>query len=127
DARVRSGVETPLAQQGRTLTVDALMSNWLATTAGLRQSTQQAYRLEVAEILKAFDGRLASAVRPSEVRAWAARPHPGASIRRRSLMTLRRAYRLSIADRVLTMDPTEGAQLPRVPREDMRFLTWAEL
>lgn len=127
DAEIRSGEDVPLARAARKLTVDDLMASWLATTAGLRSSTQQAYALEVDQVLQTFGGRLAMSVRASEIRAWAARPRPGASIRRRSLVTLRRAYRLAITDRLLKIDPTDGARLPKVERVDMRFLSWAEL
>ena len=87
------------------MTVQGMMATWLGTVAGLEQSTLDSYRQEVRQVNLTFGPRLASTVRPSEVRAWAARAHPGASIRRRSLVSMRRAYKLAIADGLLTEDP----------------------
>jgi integrase len=125
EARRKLDPNTP--QHRPQLTVGEMMATWLATKAGLEESTRLAYRLDVKLIGSVFGDRLASGVRPSEVRAWAARPHPGASLRRRGLVALRAAYRLAISDALIVHDPTEGAPLPRVERTEMRFLSWPEL
>lgn len=113
-------------QRRSTLTVRQMCAAWLGTVS-VRESTLRAYQLEVAHINEAFGDRLASGVKPSEVRAWLARPVPGVSIRRRCLVTLRRAYALAIADRALTEDPTVGAKQPKQEKADPQFLSWEAL
>jgi integrase len=108
------------------LTVAEMCEAWLGTVS-VRDSTMRAYRLEVAHINAAFGERLASQVKPSEVRTWLARNEPGISIRRRCLVTLRRAYGLALADRVLSIDPTQGAKPPRQVTGVPQFLSWAAL
>lgn len=108
------------------LTVAEMCDAWLGTVS-VQPSTMRAYRLEVAHICAAFGDRLASQVKPSEVRTWLARDEPGVSIRRRCLVTLRRAYALALADRVLSIDPTAGAKPPRVVKADPQFLSWGAL
>lgn len=116
-----------LVHTGRSLTVDDLMATWLATKAALPGiKTADAYATDAREILATFTGQVAGQVRPSEVRLWVARDR-GVSLRRRSLVALRQAYKLAVADGLLKVDPTVGVPLPKVVRPDMRFLSWAEL
>lgn len=126
EAKRRLEPEARRAVESRTLTVDQMMADWLATTKHLRPSTRDGYRVDAAEVVGEFGPRLAKSVRPSEVRTWLARER-GASLRRRSLMAMRRAYKMAIADKVLGDDPTAGIPLPRDRSHDMRFLSWDEL
>jgi integrase len=109
------------------VTVDQLLDLWLSTITGLRPKTQDTYRLDARQVSLAFGSRLAAAVLPSEVQAWSSRDGLSASVRRRSLMKMRAAYKLGIADGKVSSDPTEGASLPKLTNEDMRFLSWSEL
>lgn len=109
------------------LTVGEMVDSYLAGIGGLRPKTQDDYRYRAGKVREAFGDRLASSLRPSEVRAWAARSDASAVVRHKALSTLRVCYRLAIADRLLALDPTEGVALPKLPRSDMRFLSWAEL
>lgn len=124
DARRRADPESAVVRPQ--VTVKQVVNAWLATTTGLRPSTQDAYAYDAAEVIAGFGERLASGVKPSEVRTWAARDR-GSSQRRRSLMAMRRAYRQAIADRILTVDPTDRIPLPKATPRTMRFLSWAEL
>lgn len=107
-------------------TVEQMLRAWLGTVS-VRASTMRAYELEVAHLTKAFGDAQASQVKPSEVRAWLARTEPGVSIRRRCLVTLRRAYALALADGLVQRDPTVGARPPRQEQADPQFLTWEAL
>lgn len=109
-----------------TYTVGQMCEAWLATVA-VRESTMKAYRLEVSHINQAFGGRLASSIKPSEVRTWLARTKPGVSIRKRCLISLRRAYKLAILDGLVERDPTVGATPPRQPKVDPQYLSWEAL
>lgn len=109
-----------------TLTVRQMCAAWLGTVS-VKDSTLKAYRLELQHINEAFGDRLASSVKPSEVRTWVARPEPGASLRSRCLITLRRAYTLAILDGLVENDPTVGAKGPKQPKADPQFLSWDAL
>lgn len=124
DAERRLG-PTPVARS--LMTVDQLLKLWLTTTTGLRPKVQDTYRLDARQISIQFGHRLVTSVRPSEVQAWTNRTDVSPSVRRRSLMKLRAAYRLGIADGLVQTDPTEGAPLPRLVHQDMRFLSWVQL
>jgi integrase len=116
-----------MATAGRTLTVDELMGLWLATKAALPGlKTADNVATDYREVLRTFSGQLAAQVLPSEVRVWTARDR-GQSLRRRSLLALRQAYRLAIADGMLKSDPTMGVPLPKPAQPDLRFLSWNEL
>jgi integrase len=115
-----------MALEGRALTVDELMSVWLATKAGLRPKTLDAYRADAAEVTVAFGGRLASSVAPSEIRLWTARDR-GVSLRRRSLVALSQAYKIAVADGLLPTSPCLGVPLPKAQKAEPRFLSWDEL
>jgi integrase len=102
------------------------MTTWLSTKQGLRPKTVDAARLDAAEVVAEFGGRLASTVRPSEVRVWAGRER-GASIRRRSLAALSQAFRLAVADGLLPANPCAGVPQPRTAAGERRYLSWLEL
>lgn len=109
------------------LTVREMVESYLAGIGGLRPKTQDAYHYDAAQVLDRWGDVLAARVRPSEVRTWVARPDASAIVRHRSLMMLRRCYKLALQDRVLTENPTDGVALPKVTRSTMKFLTWSEL
>jgi len=125
DAKRR--LDPRIADQRPQLTVAEMTESYLAGIGGLRPKTQDAYRYDAEHVVAAFGDRLATTLKPSDIRAWVARPGLSASVRHRGLMMLRRCYRLAMADRLLTGDPTEGVALPRLTRTSMRFLSWAEL
>ena len=126
DAKRRLEPEIRLAREGRSLTVDQMMDTWLATKAALRPKTLDAYGVDRREILATFGGRLASAVRPSEIRTWMARDR-GISLRRRSLTALSQAYRIAVADGLLAVNPCAGVRQPSAVKVEVRALTWDEL
>lgn len=126
DARMRAGIEPRMSARGQQ-TVGQLVDLWLATTTGLQESTQKAYAIDAKHVRDKFGERLATDLKPSEVRAWSAGKWAGASHRKRSLQALRRSYQLAIADNVLQVDPTAGARMPKIERTDVRFLSWQEL
>jgi integrase len=107
-------------------TVSEMCATWLSTVS-VQPSTMRAYKIELAHINAEFGERLASQVKPSEVRTWLARPVPGVSIRRRCLVTLRRAYTLAILDGSLSVNPTAGAKPPKDVKADPQFLSWDAL
>jgi integrase len=120
-------LDPSVAQHRPQTTVQQIVDAYLAGIGGLRPKTQDAYRYDAHQVVSAFGDRLASGLLPSEVRAWAARPDVSSTVRQRSLMMLRRCYKLAIADRLLTTDPTVGISSAKVQPKTMRFLTWAEL
>lgn len=126
EAKRKLEPEQRLTIEGRLLTVDQLMATWLATKQGLRPTTLDAYRVDARETLATFTGRLASSVRPSEIRLWTARPR-GVSRRRRALVALGQAYRIALADGLLSVSPCAGIPLPKGTTKEPRYLTWFEL
>lgn len=125
DAKRR--IDPHVAEHRPQLTVAEMVQAYLSGIGGLRPKTQDAYRYDAGQAVATFGDRLAAGVRTSEVRAWVAREGVSASVRSRSLQLLRRCYRLAMADRLLTLDPTEGVAMPKLRRADQRFLSWPEL
>jgi integrase len=126
EAQRRLAPEIRQAEQGRTLTIAELMTTWLATKTHLRPKTLDAYRADAREVTATFGDRLAVGVKPSEIRVWVARDR-GVSLRRRSLTALGQAYRIAVADGLLTASPCVGIRAPKAPGVEPRFLTFAEL
>ena len=125
DARLRLDPQQRQAAEARTLTIDQLMATWLGTKA-VKPKTVDAYEHQRAEILATFGGRLAATVRPSEIRTWIARDR-GRSLVRASLVSLKAAYRIGVADGSLTRSPAEGIKPPRATKNEHHYLTWFEL
>jgi integrase len=119
DAGLKIG-EQKSEDRSRKLTVDQLMQDWFDTKAQLKPKTLDAYRADMREVTDAFGDRLAAGIKPSEVRRWAARDR-GVSLRRRSLVALRQAYRMAVDDGQLKSNPTNGVALPTVGAKDARL------
>lgn len=127
EARSRLEPDQRLAQEGRHLSVSAMMDTWLATKTDRARKTQEAYTYDVGQVTAAFGGRLATSLRSSEIRVWVARSGTSVSVRRRSLTALQAAYGLAIEDELLGVDPTSRIKLPRAVETERRFLSWSEL
>ena len=74
EARRRLEPEQRLAREGRALTVCQMMETWLATKTDKARKTQEAYAYDARQVTAEFGDRLATSVRPSEIRVWVARP-----------------------------------------------------
>jgi integrase len=103
-----------------------MMETWLATKADKARKTQEAYAYDARQVTAEFGDRLATSVRPSEIRVWVARPG-GISVRLRSLTALQAAYGLAVEDELLSADPTARIKLPKAQELERRYLSWFEL
>ncbi len=115
--------------EGVTVTVDEFLDRWLDTAAKpkLRAKSYQSYESLLRRYIRPVLGeRILSAVTPLDVQgAYQKMIDRGLSSRtvRYTHSVLRSAVRQAIRWRLLLQDPTDGAQLPRLGRREMRVFT----
>ena len=114
--------------EGSEITIDSYLTRWLDTAAKpkLRQKSYRSYESLLRRYIRPVLGeRILSTVTPLEVQATYQRLiDRGLSPRtiRYTHSVLRAAMRQAIRWRLLLQDPTEGVQLPRLGRREMRVL-----
>ena len=115
--------------EGVTVTLDEFLDRWLDTAAKpkLREKSYHSYESLLRRYIRPVLGeRILSAVTPLDVQgAYQKMIDRGLSSRtvRYTHSVLRSAVRQAIRWRLLLQDPTDGAQLPRLGRREMRVLT----
>ena len=115
--------------EGVTVTLDEFLDRWLDTAAKpkLREKSYQSYESLLRRYIRPMLGeRILSAVTPLDVQdAYQKMIDRGLSSRtvRYTHSVLRSAIRQAIRWRLLLQDPTDGVQLPRLGRREMRVLT----
>ena len=112
------------------LTVGALATVWLEGNAPLKPSTRQSYRgLLETHVLPRWGGVELRKVTTSAVGAWVGQLSAArsASTTRKALGVLRAILDLAVADRRLAVNPASGVIQPRLPLQEMRFLSAVEL
>ncbi len=115
--------------EGAEITLDEFVDRWLDTAAKprLREKSYQSYESLLRRYIRpVLGGRILSAVTPLDVQdAYQKMIDRGLSSRtvRYTHSVLRSAIRQAIRWRLLLQDPTDGAQLPRLGRREMRVLT----
>jgi integrase len=115
--------------EGVTVTLDEFLDRWLDTAAKpkLRQKSYQSYESLLRRYIRPVLGeRILSTITPLDVQsAYQQLIDRGLSSRtiRYTHSVLRSAIRQAIRWRLLLQDPTDGAQLPRLGRREMRVLT----
>jgi integrase len=113
---------------GVTVTLDEFLDRWLDTAAKpkLREKSYHSYESLLRRYIRPVLGeRILSAVTPLDVQdAYQKMIDRGLSSRtvRYTHSVLRSAIRQAIRWRLLAQDPTDGAQLPRLRRREMRVL-----
>lgn len=103
---------------------------YMATVVNLKPKTRAGYEsLLRRHLLPRFGDRTLASIEPVEVREWVAE-----LARELSASQTRQAYRLlkavlgaAVESRYIARNPCVGVKLPRLPREEMHFLTEAEL
>ena len=115
--------------EGMTITLNEYLDGWLETAAKprLREKSYRSYESLLERYIRSVLGeRLLSALSPLDVQdAYQKMIDGGLSSRtvRYTHSVLRSAMRQAIRWRLLAQDPTDGAQLPRLGRREMRVLT----
>jgi len=115
--------------EGITVTLDEFLDRWLDTAAKpkLRDKSYESYESLLRRYIRpVLGGRILSAVTPLDVQdAYQKMIDRGLSSRtvRYTHSVLRSAIRQAIRWRLLSQDPTDGAQLPRLGRREMSVLT----
>jgi integrase len=115
--------------EGVTVTLDEFLDRWLDTAAKpkLREKSYHSYESMLRRHIRpALGERMLSAVTPLDVQdTYQKMIDRGLSSRtvRYTHSVLRSAVRQAIRWRLLLQDPTDGAQLPRLGRREMRVLT----
>jgi integrase len=115
--------------EGVTVTLDEFLDRWLDTAAKskLREKSYHSYETLLRRYIRpALGERMLSAVTPLDVQdTYQKMIDRGLSSRtvRYTHSVLRSAIRQAIRWRLLLQDPTDGAQLPRLGRREMRVLT----
>jgi integrase len=115
--------------EGVTVTLGEFLDRWLETAAKpkLRDKSYESYKSLLRRYIRPVLGeRILSAVTPLDVQdAYQKMIDRGLSARtvRYTHSVLRSAMRQAIRWRLLLQDPTDGAQLPRLGRREMRVLT----
>jgi integrase len=114
--------------EGVAVTLDEFLDRWLETAAKpkLRDKSYESYKSLLRRYIRpVLGGRILSAVTPLDVQdAYQKMIDRGLSSRtvRYTHSVLRSAIRQAIRWRLLLQDPTDGAQLPRLGRREMRVL-----
>jgi integrase len=114
--------------EGVTVTLDEFLDRWLETAAKskLRDKSYESYKSLLRRYIRPVLGeRILSAITPLDVQsAFQKMIDCGLSPRtvRYTHSVLRSAIRQAIRWRLLAQDPTDGAQLPRLRRREMRVL-----
>ena len=114
--------------EGVTVTLGEFLDRWLETAAKpkLRDKSYESYKSLLLRYIRPVLGeRILSAITPLDVQsAYQKMIDRGLSARtvRYTHSVLRSAIRQAIRWRLLAQDPTEGAQLPRLRRREMRVL-----
>ncbi len=114
--------------EGAKVTLDEFLDRWLATAAKpkLRDKSYQSYESLLRRYIRpALGERILSVITPLDVQdAYQRMIDRGLSARtvRYTHSVLRSAMRQAIRWRLLLQDPTDGAQLPRLGRREMRVL-----
>jgi integrase len=114
--------------EGVTITLDEFLDRWLETAAKprLRDKSYESYKSLLRRYIRPVLGeRILSAITPLDVQsAYQKMIGRGLSARtvRYTHSVLRSAIRQAIRWRLLAQDPTDGAQLPRLRRREMRVL-----
>ena len=111
--------------------IDAFAESWWASRSGHRPSTRARDRLILDHDLLPYFGRMTVAdVSPTDVQNWvgvlASRPLAPSTVRR-VFTILDQLFDSAVDLGLVAANPTERARLPRVTREEMRFLNPAEL
>jgi len=115
--------------EGVTVTLDEFLDRWLDTAAKpkLRDKSYESYESLLRRYIRPLLGeRIMSTITPLDVQdAYQKMIDRGLSARtvRYTHSVLRSAMRQAIRWRLLLQDPTDGAQLPRLGRREMRVLT----
>ena len=115
--------------EGPTVTLDEFLDRWLDTSAKpkLREKSYQCYESLLRRYIRPVLGRrILSTITPLDVQdACQKMIERGLSARtiRYTHSVLRSAMRQAIRWQHLVQDPTDGAQLPRLGRREMRVLT----
>jgi integrase len=115
--------------EGAEITLNEFLDRWLDTAAKpkLRDKSYESYKSLLRRYVRpVLSERILSAVTPLDVQdAYQKMIDRGLSARtvRYTHSVLRSAIRQAIRWRLLLQDPTDGAQLPRLGRREMRVLT----
>jgi integrase len=115
--------------EGVTVTLGEFLDRWLETAAKskLREKSYESYESLLRRYIRPGLGeRILSAITPLDVQdTYQKMIDRGLSARtvRYTHSVLRSAMRQAIRWRLLLQDPTDGAQLPRLGRREMRVLT----
>ena len=118
--------------EGVTVTLDEFLNRWLDTAAKpkLREKSYRSYESLLGRYIRPVLGeKLLSAISPLDMQdAYQRIIDRGLSSRtvRYAHSVLRSAMRQAIRWRLLAQDPTDGAQLPRLRRREMRVLSAAQ-
>jgi integrase len=114
--------------EGVTITLNEFLDRWLETSAKprLREKSYQSYQSLLRRYIRPVLGeRILSAISPLDVQSACQRMverRLSARTVRYAYSVLRSAMRQAIRWRLLLEDPTNGAQLPRLRRREMRTL-----
>jgi integrase len=114
---------------GADITLDEYLDRWLETAAapGLREKSYRSYESLLRRYVRPLLGpRNLAAICPLDIQAvYQELVERGLSARtvRYTHSVLRSAMRQAIRWRLLSQDPTDGAQLPRLRRHELRVLT----
>ena len=112
--------------EGSEITLNEFLDRWLETAAKLREKSYRRYQSLLRRYIRPSLGeRILSTITPLDVQATCQQlVDRGLSSRtvRYTHSVLRSAMRQAIRWRLLLQDPTEGAQLPRLGRREMRVL-----
>jgi integrase len=115
--------------EGTEITLDAFLARWLDNAAKpkLREKSYESYESLLRRYIRpALGERILSTITPLDVQdTYQKMIDRGLSARtvRYAHSVLRSAIRQAIRWRLLLQDPTDGAQLPRLGRREMRVLT----
>jgi integrase len=115
--------------EGVTITLDEFLDRWLDTAAKpkLREKSYESYESLLRRYIRPVLGeRILSAITPLDVQDTHQRMIDrclSARTVRYTHSVLRSAMRQAIRWRLLLQDPTDGVQLPRLGRREMRVLT----
>ena len=115
--------------EGVTITLNEFLDRWLETAAKpkLREKSYESYESLLRRYIRpVLGGRMLSTITPLDVQsAYQQLIDRGLSSRtvRYTHSVLRSAMRQAIRWRLLVQDPTDGPQLPRLGRREMRVLT----
>jgi integrase len=115
--------------EGVTITLDEFLDRWLDNAAKpkLRDKSYESYESLLRRYIRSvLGGRILSTITPLDVQdAYQKMIDRGLSARtvRYTHSVLRSAMRQAIRWRLLVQDPTDGTQLPRLGRREMRVFT----